>query len=79
MHQTEKRKKEKPMVERYDFTRIKNNKDRTRIIDEFCEIITSGNYSAAETMAIRKELVGDYLAQSCSLDKSCSLEETNEQ
>lgn len=78
MHQTEKRKKAKPMVERYDFTRIKNNKDRTRIIDEFCEIITNGNYSAAETMAIRKELVGDYL-ESCSLDKSCSLEEKEDE
>ena len=62
------------MVERYDFTLIKNNKDRTRIIDEFCQVITNGNFSAAETMQLRNDLVRDYL-ESCSLDKSCSLEE----
>tara|TARA_A200000113_G_scaffold114489_1_gene102869 strand:- start:348 stop:533 length:186 start_codon:yes stop_codon:yes gene_type:complete len=56
------------MVERYDFTLIKNHKDRTRVIDEFCEIITNGNFSASETMQLRNDLVRDYL-------KSCSVEE----
>ena len=60
------------MVERYDFTLIKNNKERTKVIDEFCEIITAGNYSAKETMQIRDDLVRDYL-------KSCSLEEKNDE
>ena len=60
------------MVERYDFTLIKNNKERTKVIDEFCEIITAGNYSARETMQIRDDLVRDYL-------KSCSLEEKNDE
>lgn len=56
------------MIERYDFTLIKNHKDRTKVIDEFCEIITAGNYSAKETMQIRNDLVRAYL-------KSCSVEE----
>ena len=60
------------MVERYDFTLIKNNKERTKVIDEFCEIITAGNYSASETMQIRDDLVRDYL-------KSCSLEGKNDE
>lgn len=54
------------MVERYDFTLIKNNKERTRIIDEFCQVITNGNFSAAETMQLRNDLVRDYL-ESCSV------------
>lgn len=66
------------MVERYDFTLIKNNKERTKVIDEFCQIITNGNYSAKETMQIRDDLVRDYL-KSCSLDKSCSLEEKQDE
>ena len=60
------------MVERYDFTLIKDNKERTRIIDEFCEIITASNHSATETMQLRNDLVRDYL-------ESCSLENDNEQ
>jgi len=56
------------MVERYDFTLIKDNKDRTRIIDEFCEIITASNHSASETMQLRNDLVRDYL-ESCSLEE----------
>ena len=60
------------MVERYDFTLIKNNKERTKVIDEFCQIITNGNYSARETMQIRDDLVRDYL-------KSCSLEGKNDE
>ena len=59
------------MVERYDFTLIKNHKERTRVIDEFCEIITNGNFSAKETMQLRNDLVRDYL-------KSCSVEEKKE-
>lgn len=59
------------MVERYDFTLIKNHKDRTKVIDEFCEIITNGNFSASETMQLRNDLVRDYL-------KSCSVEEKKE-
>jgi len=54
------------MVERYDFTLIKDNKDRTRIIDEFCEIITASNHSPSETMQLRNDLVRDYL-ESCSV------------
>ena len=57
------------MVERYDFTLIKNNKERTRIIDEFCQVITNGNFSAAETMQLRNDLVRDYL-ESCSLEEN---------
>lgn len=56
------------MVERYDFTLIKDNKERTRIIDEFCQVITASNHSAAETMQLRNDMVRDYL-QSCSLEK----------
>ena len=57
------------MVERYDFTLIKNNKERTRIIDEFCQVITNGNFSAAETMQLRNDLVRDYL-ESCSVGEN---------
>jgi hypothetical protein len=57
------------MVERYDFTLIKNNKERTRIIDEFCQVITNGNFSAAETMQLRNDLVRDYL-ESCSVEEN---------
>ena len=56
------------MMERYDFTLIKNHKERTRIINEFCEIITASNHTAKETMQLRDDLVRDYL-------KSCSVEE----
>ena len=56
------------MVERYDFTLIKNHKDRTRVIDEFCEIITNGNFSASETMQLRNDLVRAYL-ESCSVEE----------
>ena len=66
------------MIERYDFTLIKNHKDRTRIIDEFCQVITASNHSAAETMQLRNDMVRDYL-ESCSLDKSCSLEEKEDE
>ena len=55
------------MVERYDFTLIKNHKDRTRIIDEFCEIITASNHSPSKTMQLRNDLVRDYL-ESCSTE-----------
>ena len=57
------------MVERYDFTLIKNNKDRTRVIDEFCQVITNGNFSASETMQLRNDLVRDYL-ESCSVGEN---------
>ena len=56
------------MIERYDFTLIKNHKDRTRIIDEFCQVITASNHSAAETMQLRNDLVRDYF-ESCSLEE----------
>jgi hypothetical protein len=59
------------VVESYDFTLIKDNKARTKVIDEFCEIIENGNFSARETMALRNELVINYL-------QSCSQEEDNE-
>ena len=60
------------MVKRYDFTLIKNHKERTRIIDEFCEIITASNHSPSETMQLRNDLVRDYL-------ESCSTEADDEQ
>ena len=56
------------MIERYDFTLIKDNKERTRIIDEFCQVITASNHSAAETMQLRNDMVRDYL-ESCSLEE----------
>lgn len=59
------------MVERYDFTLIKNHKERTRIINDFCEIITASNHTAKETMQIRDDLVRAYL-------ESCSVEEEKE-
>ena len=59
------------MVERYDFTLIKNHKERTRIIQEFCEIITASSHTPSETMQLRNDMVRDYL-------KSCSVEEKKE-
>lgn len=59
------------MIERYDFTLIKDNKERTRIIDEFCQVITASNHSAAETMQLRNDMVREYL-------ESCSLQEEKE-
>jgi len=56
------------MIVRYDFTLIKNHKERTRIINEFCEIITASNHTAKETMQLRDDLVRAYL-ESCSVEE----------
>ena len=45
------------MIERYNFTDIKDNKTRQEAIDKFCEIIESGNYNAHQTRQVMNNVI----------------------
>ena len=53
----------------FDFIDIPNNKDRTKVIEEYCRMVKRGSYSVNEQKELRHELVSDYLFQSCSADE----------
>ena len=53
----------------FDFIDIPNNKDRTEVIQKFCDLVRLGSHSANELKELRHELVSDYLFQSCSADE----------
>lgn len=45
------------MIERYNFTDIKDNKTRQEAIDKFCEIIELGNYNAHQTRQVMNDVI----------------------